>query len=295
MRTPRNFSGIYDATSLLTHMAQAQTTLAVCMKMTPTVGSAIGFTSTTRNITGLTGHVGVTFLAAPGMTPTAVSHDVASVPVVDCVLLLTSTGITESDWLAGKWAHATVEIFTLNYEAKTMGELVDFKGHIHDGKLIGQAIQLELRGLSAAAELNVCDLTSPACRYNFGDTNCTKDLTAYTRTGQAVTTVTSQTVFRASGLATPTVSYVNGKVTWTVGANTGYSAEIKAYDDVTKEITLKLPQGYALTTADRFTIVEGCAKDLTACLAYSNVINIGSEPYTPTPEKAFRIPSVAGG
>jgi uncharacterized phage protein (TIGR02218 family) len=292
MRTPRNYSGAYNATSLLTHMAQAVTTLATCLKLTPTVGAAIGFTSTTRNVT-LAGHPGVTFRAAPGFTPSAIEHSVSSVPVVESNLLLTATGITEADWLAGKWQHADAEVFTINYAAPTMGELVEFKGRIHDGRLLGQLVQLELRGLSAAAELSMCDLTGPACRYQLGDARCTKNLTAFTRTGQVVTTATAQSIIRASALPTPTVAYLNGLLAWTAGANTGYSAEIKAYDDATKEITLKLPQGYTVAVGDEFAIVEGCAKDLTACAAFANVINFGAEPYTPTPERAFHVPPVA--
>ncbi|HYY42156.1 MAG TPA: DUF2163 domain-containing protein, partial [Pyrinomonadaceae bacterium] len=295
MRTPRNYSAPYTSADLLNHMAQSVTTLAVCLKLTPTTGSAIGFTSTTRNLT-LAAHPGVTFLAAPGLMPTTVEHNVSEVPDMECDLILTASGITEDDWLAGAWQAATAEVFTLNYAAPTMGELVDFSGKVHDGRLLGEMIKLELRGKSAVAQLNVCDVNSPTCRSKFGDPTpgqCTKDLTALTRTGQAVTSVTDRLTFRASATLAPTVSYNEGLITWTSGNNAGRSMEVKTFDNATKEFVLKQPMGKAIQTGDGFTVVEGCDKLIATCIAYANAINFVGEPYTPLPEKAFRIPATA--
>jgi uncharacterized phage protein (TIGR02218 family) len=289
-RTPQNFSGIYDATSLKTHIAKASTSLCACLKITPTNGGAAAcYTTHSADIT-----LGAdTFRHSPGFIPSEVEFAVGGVSNLDLEIPFSANGITRAAWDAGIWKHATIDLVVVNFETLTMGYYL-FRFKLGAGKKKGERVLITGRGLHAAAQANIVSLTSPTCRYGLGDSRCTKSLAAYTQTAKAVSAVTNQTTFRISGVSAPTVRFDHGKITFTSGANSGLTREIKSYDAGTKEFVMKTPFPYTVAVADVCTVVEGCNKTLADCLLFSNVINFGGEPYTPLPERAFRVPAVAG-
>lgn len=71
-----------------------------------------------------------------------------------------------------------------------------------------------------------------------------------------------------------------GVITFTSGANSGLSMEVKSY--VPGQIVLVLPMPYALQVGDTYTMVAGCDKSFTTCRdRFDNVINFRGEPWLP--------------
>jgi hypothetical protein len=305
MRTPVNYQAPYTSASLTDHMAQAAQTLCLCLKVTTADGaSSFGLTTAARDLT-LPGHVGVTFLANPGFDCSEMESSAGGVSILQLSLPFHPSSITKATWLARKWSHATLDLMIVNYETVNMGQLL-FRFKIGRGAILGPKLQLEGRGLNACADANVCALTSAACRYdlgvNTGTSHCPVDMAGYTQSSKAVSHVTNRSTFRISTIATPSVRFEHGKVTFTSGANSGVTREIKSYDAATKEFVTKQAFPYDVAVADVATIKEGCDKTTADCAAFvvagnssgTAIEDFGGEPYTPLPEKANRVPAVVG-
>lgn len=300
MREIRNYQAPYTADSLHDHYASASATIAVCVKITPQTGSALAFNSSGQDITGLSGHPGVTFsrLGGPGSEgalsqletgggTTHSSHELT--------LALSAAGISEVELNSPKWQAAEVDIFLLNYSEPTMGELVL---PISGGRLGDFLIQVPLtvtakvRGINNALNNLFGRVTAPLCDADFGDARCKLDLMAlgYVKVGHSISAVTSTTVFRvATFIGVGTDYFKNGKVVWTSGLNTGLPAfEIKSFDNLTGEITLHRATPYAISIGDVVTATKGCQKRLADCVAENNIQNNRSFPFVPL-EKALRV------
>lgn len=284
--------------ALLAHMAEEVTTLATCWKATLQDASVLGFTSHVEDLV----IDGVTYEAAAGYTPTAIdtSGDLA-VDNLEVEGLLDSPAITEDDLLAGRWDHAQIEIFEINYEDTSMGVNKLRRGWLGEVRLGRTNFVAELRGLSQRLQQNIIELTSASCRATLGDARCTKDLTDYTTTGAAdvvtnnrqfTTDLPSSTV-RLTPLTTgaPDDDYF-GLIAWTSGANADLEMEVKTYDAVTGELLLQLQMPYDIASGDTFTIVARCGKRIIEdCKTrFGNVPNFRGEPYKPAPNQIIRGP-----
>jgi uncharacterized phage protein (TIGR02218 family) len=296
VRTPRNYSGIYDATSLLTHIASASATVAVCVKVTPQVGSVVAFTTSSADITGLTGHVGVTFKSSTGVAASQLeTAGGAFASNIELTAFLASAGITEADLNTPKWQGAQVDAFLLNYEAPTMGELVL---PVTGGRLADIRIQVplsftaEARGINNALQQQIGRQTSPLCDAELYDVRCGLDGVARGEifTGKTITTVTSTLVFRVSTLAGKGADYfTNGLIEIETGSNSGFPAwRVKSYDTATGEFVLQRAVPYALTTSDTVKATRGCRKRGEDCIGFGNMDNNRSTLYVPL-ESALRV------
>jgi len=127
----------------------------------------------------------------------------------------------------------------------------------------------------------VGDYYTPECRYDLGDSRCTINLTPLTVTG-TVTSVTDNATFADTSQTAATGAFNYGKLTWTGGANTGLSMEVKTWDGVNQIFTLWLPMPNTITAGDTYSVYSGCDKRFTTCTAkFSNAVNFGGFPYVP--------------
>lgn len=285
------------------HYALEVTTIATCWKATLKDGTILGFTSHVDDLS----ISGVTYEAASGYTPTNVetSGDLA-VDNLEVQGLLDSPSITEDDLLAGKWDHAEIEIFEVNYENTAQGTNNLRRGWLGEVSVGRSSFKAELRGLSQRLQQVILEVTSPSCRATLGDTRCGVNLTDYTTTG-AVTSVTSNRVFETdvhdntvrltpSTTGNPPSGYFDsGVLTWTSGLNDGLSMEVKSFivgSPSSGGVTLQLPMPYTVQVGDQFSIVTGCGKRLIEdCKTkFGNVPNFRGEPYKPTPNQLLRGP-----
>lgn len=295
LRTPVNFTGIYDATSLITHLSGSTLTVCVCAYITPTIGSgAIGITSLNTDLTGVPGYVGVTFKSTTGVTSSKVEHPVGTSPAnMETDLFLIAAGITEADVLAGKWSHAQATIFITNYEALDMGQLIVNKGFLSEFRQMGQMLTSEVRGFNQALTQQIGKVTRPECDADFGDARCGLDLSAlgFIKTG-TLTAVTSQLVFTDTARTEGANYFDNGKFQFTSGNNNGYTFHVDSWNDTTKTWTLRTAAPYLPQVGDAYSATRGCRKNFERdCVTtFSNAVNFRGFPHVPTVEALTRLP-----
>src|SRR5947209_7000325 len=200
----QNYQSPYVEASLHTFIQNDGSTLCTCWKLTPAANSiltnAIGATSHTRDLV-IPGHA-ITFRRIGGIEPTAVDTEAGSESAgLTFEAIFDDEAITKVQVGAGDWDGAKLEIFTINYAALKMGQLVEFSGRIGGFTEEGQAFSADARHLTTIARLKVGRRASANCDVRrFGDSRCQKDLTSLTHASQIVTTGASQDTFRASAL-----------------------------------------------------------------------------------------------
>jgi hypothetical protein len=171
---------------LLEHMQEGTTSIATCWKVTLQGSPAVvlGFTDHDQDLTVS----GVTYLARSGFMPTA--YETQTKMAVDNLQaqgFIDNDIIDEQDLLNGLWDFAQVEIFQLNFKSIDDGIDVLTKGHLGQISLERGKFEAELRGIANAFTQARNRVYQPLCRVEFGSTECSVNLSAYTETG----TVTS--------------------------------------------------------------------------------------------------------
>jgi len=302
MKTPINFSSPYDVTSLITFL-EDPVTQAFAWKLTPHPNSiltnAIAATSYSSDLT-LPGHGSTVFRSAGGLQEaSAIDNESGGEGAgLSFVAFFDDDAITAFQVNAGDWDGAMLSIYSFNYRQLKMGQLIEFEGPIGAMTEEGPTFTSEARQLTSVAKVKIGRLASSMCdAVPFGGPRCKKDLTALTRTGKVVTSLpdadNTRTIFRASALPSPTVSYVEGKVIWTTGNNTGRKSEIKSFTNGTKELELHEELPLPIAVSDQFTIIEGCDHTWEMCQLYGNATRFKGQPFIKNLEEANRIDRAA--
>lgn len=266
---------------LAAHIAGEVTTLATCWKLTRTDSVVQGFTDHDRDII----FSGVTYKAATGFTPTAISTSAAlNVDNLDVEGALDSTAIGDADILAGKYDFAEIEIFLLNYADLTQGALKLRRGWLGEVSLKNHQFTAEVRGLTQRLSQTIGELYSPSCRARLGDARCKVNLASHTVTGSA-TSVVDRQQFTDSARTEASGLFNFGKITFTGGANNGLSMEVKEYSykpGAGGTFILALPMPYVISASNGYSVHKGCDKTLSVCKSrFGNVVNFRGEPHVP--------------
>jgi uncharacterized phage protein (TIGR02218 family) len=268
------------------HLADEVTELATCWTITRRDAVVLGFTDHPTDLT----IGGIVYQAALGYSATDVSTS-ADLDVDNLNLqgFIDSPSITEPDLMAGVWDYAEVEIFEVITSDLAAGIRRLRRGRIGEVALGRSVFETELRGLSQAFTQQLCELTSPTCRAVLGDARCGVDLVPLTVTG-TITSITSPRAWTDSTRAEAAGYFTFGRLTWTSGANAGYSMEIKTHA-AAGLMTMQLPMPYALTVGDAYSLQPGCDKLLATCkVKFNNVLNFRGEPHVPGTDRLFRGP-----
>lgn len=280
---------ILDAT-FQNALSQEVTTVAWCWLIERRDGTNLGFTSFDLPLV-----IEENIYQPQGFNPSAVTtlegtqrNDGQNIKSV-----FTDDLITSEDVLAGLYDFAIVTCFLVDITnlpnsiwespAKCM---VLYSGSLGKSQYSDRAFNFEIRGLDHKLENKLGQATSKFCRYNFGDENCTADLTPYTF-NQTITAVTNYYTFNIDGtIPDNTLRY--GKLTFTSGDNNGFKADISNY--TSNQITITKPMPFQIQTGDTVTVVYGCDKTMLACAIYNNITNFGGEPDIPLTNKALNMP-----
>ncbi len=267
-------------TALADHLAQEVTTLATCWQITRRDGTALYFTEHDKDII-VDGH---TYLAASGMSPSAVtSQSGMAVDNLEFEGMLTADVISEADILSGRYDHAEISIFMVNYVDPTMGVLHLKTGWLGEVTLRGGQFVAEMRGLSSRLQQTIGEVYTRTCRAKLGDARCGIDLMAFTVTG-TVTSVEAAHAFTDSARAEDNGYFAYGTVTFTSGANAGLSMEVR--DFANGRFGLFLPMPAVMAVGDTYTAVAGCDKELDTCISrFDNAVNFRGEPHVPGTDK----------
>jgi uncharacterized phage protein (TIGR02218 family) len=192
--------------------------------------------------------------------------------------------LNESDLAAGRYDSAVVELWLVDWSEPNLRVLIA-KGTIGEVKREGRAFTAEVRSMSQRLAENSGRLYATACSADLGDVRCTINLNdpAFNGNG-AVIAVSATSSFIASGLAPFDDGWFTaGKLTFTSGANSGLSVEVKDHrknDTVSFALWQAMPE--AIAVGDTFTITAGCDKRFETCHnKFNNVINFRGFPHIP--------------
>lgn len=266
---------------LAAHIAQEVTTLALCWKCTRADGAVFGFTTHDRDLSV----DGIDYLAVTGFTPSQLQWSAGlAVDNLEVVGVLDSAAITEDDIRAGLWDFAGIEIFWVNWADLSEGRSVMVKGRLGEVRTGRNSFVAELRGLMQSLQQQHGRIYSAACDADLGDARCGVNLAALTVSG-TVTGIGSnpRRVFADSGRSEANDWFEGGKVTFTSGANDGFSAEIKSWVQSGGVASTQLELPYDIGIGDSYTMSPGCFKRFSQdCVAkFSNGVNFRGFPDVP--------------
>ena len=266
--------------ALTAHLAQEATTLATCWSIARKDGETLYFTEHDQNIV-VDGH---SYIASAGMSPSAVTSQAGMmVDNLEFEGVLSADAISETDILAGRYDHAEINIFMVNYADPTMGKIDLKTGWLGEVTLRGGQFIAEMRGLTSRLQQVIGEVYTNHCRAKLGDARCGKNLAAFTVSG-TVTAVEQTYAFSDSGRAEANSYLSYGVVTFTSGANAGLSMEVKDFG--TGRFALFLPMPNAIAVGDSYTAIAGCDKSLGSCIGkFSNALNFRGEPFVPGTDK----------
>ncbi|MEC3911628.1 DUF2163 domain-containing protein [Sphingobium sp. CR2-8] len=263
-------------------LGQPLNTLAFCWRIERRDGVAIGLTSHDRDLA----IGGLTYRAAPGMTPSAVRSGIGlDGEDSDVAGALSSDAIGEVDLMAGRWDGAALELRLTQWETPGALWLLLAKGEIGAVARKGGGFTAELLSAAAVLSAPVAPSTSPDCRARLGDGACRVDMAGRRRI-VAVDGVADGAV-AVSGLAAG--AYAFGTLRWLSGANAGLTQGV--VDNGAEGVTLADPPAFAVAAGTLALLTEGCDRQLGTCAGrFGNAVNFRGEPYLPGMDLLTRYP-----
>jgi uncharacterized phage protein (TIGR02218 family) len=289
--------------ALKAHLAGATTTLAYLWKIKRVDGGILGFTTHDQDITydAGDGDGALTYAAATGFTATATAAKSDLSPDNSEALgFLESSSILEADIRAGRYDACAIWIRLVNWSDLTMGDVLLRRGTVGQVKMKNGQFTAEVRGLASKLVARIGATYGPICRATFGSgTNnidmsshylCRFDVSTVRQTGSVASAADVRTLTPAAGLTGGAGWFDDGFLTFTSGALSGDSFEIKTWDGTTLELFLDLP--LLPHAGDTFTIEPGCNRTTADCQGkYNNIANFRGEPMIPGMDQLLDYPS----
>lgn len=291
--------------SLLTHLASGGTRLVVCWRIERRDGVIIRATDCDRDLQVTNPQAALDFLgldglyeARRGITASSVQKNsdlsVSNMQVSGGIQDpqesdFTFSDIRASDLEAGLFDKAAFTIFQTNRSAPDEGVIVHARGTLSNIKRDTDGRwTCDLHSLAFSLSQVTGRTYGVLCDADLGDTRCGVNLEDFTFAG-VVTSVTSKRVFSSLIDASPLGSdslmvsqldagYLKyGLLTFTTGANAGYSREVASDTDGGIELFEGFPNDIA--EDDEFTVSAGCNKELNISVEMSgNTVNPNGAP-----------------
>ncbi|MFC7048913.1 DUF2163 domain-containing protein [Emcibacter nanhaiensis] len=269
------------------HLQEEVLTLAWCCVLTRTDGVHRAFTSHDRPVV----MDGQRFVPTSGFIPTDISSSNAfNVDNLDITAILSHNSISEQDILAGRYDHARVEIFRVNWAAPDMGRIDMRSGWLGEISLADTDFTVEIRGLMQRLQQTVGQQYSPECRAILGSATCHADLLKHSRVGR-VSAVTGTAAFAADDITEPDGWFDYGLLWWISGRNAGLKVEIKTYSSGAFALCEVMPN--PIEAGDRFKAQAGCDKRTVTCRdKFDNFRNFRGEPMVPGSDSLYYYPGL---
>jgi len=275
--------------SLQNHLDSGTTTLSWCWRLTRNDGAVFGFTDHDRSLT----FDGTTFEPESGFTASEIrSGSDLSVDAQEAEGVLTSTTITETDILDGRWDNAEVEIWRVNWADTASSALLrrGAIGQVRRGRLHFVA---EMRSLAHVLGQTIGRTFQASCDAALGDARCGVDLNdpAFKASGTVVS-ISGDRGIGTSGLSGFAESwFALGTLDWLTGVNTGRKAEVLAHAVSGADVTITLLEApvRSIGVGDTFDIFAGCDKRFETCQAkFANALNFRGFPHIPGQDTIIR-------
>ncbi len=267
---------------LQAHLDGGATTLCRCWKLAPHNGPAMGFTDHDRDLS----FNGVQFEAAAGFTASEFEAQLGFAPGnLEAAGALDSARLNEHDLAAGRFDHAAVDIWLVNW-ADVSQRMLLHSGTLGEVTRGETGFTVEIRGLAQGLDQPGGRLFQYTCDARLGDPRCAVDLAdpAYT-IGCAVLSVGSRSRFEVSGLEAYTDGWFDrGTVSWLSGANAGQIMEVKRHAASAAGWVIELWHAMPadIQPGDQLSLAAGCDKHFGTCREkFANTENFRGFPHMP--------------
>ncbi|MBA3562901.1 MAG: DUF2163 domain-containing protein [Gammaproteobacteria bacterium] len=273
------------AAPLLAHAQLDQTTLAMCWRVERADGGFILGTTHDRDLEISSGDLAGTYRAATAISGSDVrSTSDMSVDNMEVRGALDQAGpgtdVTVADVEAGLLDAAPAQTFLVNWQAPDNGQVITRRGYL--GEISRDAegnYRTELRGLMQLLQQNIGRTYGERCDVKrFGDARCGLDVDALIVPG-TVSAVASRRRFNVAynlaGTGLVSGDHKLGEITFTSGANSGYTRQIKrdVIDAVSGAIELWESMPLDVVIGDDVTLRPGCNRTWEACVRWDNTLN----------------------
>lgn len=278
-------------------LAPCFTHWAQCWKIERTDGVTFGFTSHDRAIE----RDSVTYLPCNSLNASAteLSALLGQIGNAEIGGIISDDAITDADLIAGAFDNARVEVWMVPWGDTSESEWRLMVGHI--GK-VGQGREgYRAEVLTPGAKLQQTALLqpyAPGCRFELGDARCAVDLDALRISGTVslvapadIDLASDRRIFADDGRSEADGWFARGMLTWTSGANSGLSSEIKDFVAATGQFTLWEPMPNPIEPGDTFDATPGCDKAWATCTGkFANGINFGGFKDVPLEDDVRKTP-----
>ena len=275
--------------SLRTLLDSGTTTLAWCWRLTRNDGTVFGFTDHDRSLT----YDGTTYQPESGFTASEIrAGSDLSVDAQEAEGVLTSTTITETDILDGRWDNATVEIWRVNW-ADTASRALLRRGAIGQVRRGRLHFVAEMRSLAHMLGQTIGRTFQASCDAALGDARCGVDLNAPAfKASGTVVSLSGDRGFAVSGLSGFAEGwFALGTLHWLTGANTGRKAEVLSHAITGADVIIKLLETPVrpAEVGNSFDILAGCDKRFETCQnKFANAANFRGFPHIPGQDTIIR-------
>lgn len=272
-----------DAATLL---AKPLCTLAFCWRIERRDGIAIGLTSHDRPLD----IGGLTYLASPGVTPSAIRRTGAvEAAVTDIDGALSSDALTPAELAQGRWDGAHVTLCLTEWDSPGALWLTLAEGTLGAVRESNGAFSATLDSAKAALSRAIAPATSPMCRATLGDRDCRVDMAMRRRILRVGVLAGNRLAIPGTADLTP---YGSGRLRWLDGPRcglwdgiAGVEAGALLLDDAPDEVPVP---------GTRILVEEGCDRRIATCSArFSNAANFRGEPYLPGTDLLTRYPGAS--
>ncbi|HYE72641.1 MAG TPA: DUF2163 domain-containing protein [Blastocatellia bacterium] len=293
-RTLLYTSALTPAATLYPDCSIATTGASISQSALALVPTVITLSNHTRNLTWQ----GEVYRPAP-MNPSAMAlSEGLKVNNAEVSCVLSSDNFTKADLFRGRWNHARVELYAVNYNDLTMGyarKAVGYFGEIRPGN---GTFNTEFRGLSQLLDVEVGDVYSSVCgARKVGDQICGQPLADYMHEA-TITAVTDDQHFTVDLSPAKDSGYFDhGEIYFLSGDNKYNYGEIK--HNAGNAIALKPLPTMEVSVGDTVMLVKGCARNREACKTFvnienpsgTNIENHAAFPDIPGLRKTYHFPS----
>lgn len=271
-------------TALQDHLDTGATTLCYCWRVTRKDGTVLAFTNHDEDLTV----DGTLCEAEAGFTASQTAQALGmAVDNLDLVGGFNSDHVSEADLIAGEYDDADVELFLVNW-ADPSQYSIELAGNIGEVTQNGIEFTAELRSLTHRLNQKVGRKYQRTCDAVFCDVGqstarCKLNAATFTSSG-VVSSVTSPSAFIVTGLAQDDDYFSRGLVTWTSGANTGSTADVRTHTNDGGDVGIDLwtPQLGTIEVGDTFDILAGCKQTADVCKTkFNNLDNFQGFPHMP--------------
>ncbi|WP_395698414.1 DUF2163 domain-containing protein [Methylocella sp.] len=174
--------------------------------------------------------------------------------------------------------------FLTSWSDPPVGSVVLFKGRVGSIDSVGRAsAQITVNSDLILLDVDMPrNLYAPSCQHVLYDSGCSLVKNVFGSTG-AVEAGSTSLIVKWSGAAP---RYAQGTLTFTSGANTGATANIKGA--ASGSLALAYPLASAPAVGDSFVVYQGCDHTRATCQSrFNNLANFRGFPFVPSPTTAL--------